>query len=127
MITYFKQLFGTLGFALSSFVVATLVAYLIKTTLLPAVEGRYVLLFGLYLAALLNNFIFVRIFKVTARNMVVFGGLLIVAVVFFLEVKIFARSSSIYQLYYSVGIIPLMYVVANFQLNSSKQQTLEPG
>ncbi|MCW9016286.1 MAG: hypothetical protein OQJ89_04925, partial [Kangiellaceae bacterium] len=117
---------GVIGFAVLCTTAALGLAVLTKAYLLPLVEGRYLLLASIYLTALLVNWVFIRKFKLLAKNMVVFGAVFLVGFVFFVELVVFARSSSIYQLYYSVGLVPLMYVWANFQLNRQAKSELHP-
>lgn len=125
MKTFIASFSGVIGFAVICITAAFGLAVFTKAYLFPLVEGRYLLLASLYLTALLINWIFIKKFRAAAKNMVVFGAVVLVGAVFFIELAIFARSSSLYQLYYSVGLVPLMYIWANFQLNRQVENDLK--
>jgi len=112
---------GIMFFALLTLASAMTLAYLTKSFLQLSVEGRYLFLFFTYLNASLFNWLITGKKLPSAKNIVVFGGMLVVGFIAFIELTIFKRSASVYQLYYSVGILPLMYVLANFRLKRDQQ------
>lgn len=122
MKTFIQTFAGVMFFALLTLASAMTLAYFAKSLLQLPVEGRYLFLFFTYLNASLFNWLITGKQFPSAKNIVVFGGMLIVGFIAFIELTVFKRSSSIYQLYYSVGILPLMYVLANFRSNKTHQR-----
>ena len=114
---FVHTMLGILLFAIVTIAGAAVVAYLVKSFLQLAVEGRYLFLACIYILALTNSWLLIQLKIEGAKNIVVFGGVLIVGIIAFIELTVFSRSTSIYQLYYSFGLVPLMYVFANYRIN----------
>ena len=118
---FIHTLLGILIFASVTTTGALAFAYLVKSFFQLTAEGRYLFLVFVYLLGLTNNWLLTRLQLPSVKNIVVFGAVLIVGFIAFIELTVFSRSSSVYQLYYAVGLIPLMYVFANYRLDASKK------